>query len=194
MRVERVGADELAFRWFGGRVSLDFTATVGERWRGRFERLRAPDDLARWFVEAGIHPDAVPVSYARMRQARYLREALYRLFRSTLDATSPDPTDIGEVNRWATRSAPGAALGFDRGTFTVHQPALDAAMLLAAIARDGVDLLTGPSAGRIKECGRDDCALLFLDESRAGVRRWCSMSACGARSKMSAYRSRQSFA
>src|SRR5215472_815344 len=43
--------DELLFHWKGGRVCLDFVATVGERWRRSFERLRGREDLARWLVE-----------------------------------------------------------------------------------------------------------------------------------------------
>jgi predicted RNA-binding Zn ribbon-like protein len=62
---------------------------------------------------------------------------------------------------------------------------------LAAVARDAVDLLSGPLAGRIRECGADDCALLFVDASRPGRRRWCSMEACGNRAKAAAFRRRE---
>jgi predicted RNA-binding Zn ribbon-like protein len=62
-----------------------------------------------------------------------------------------------------------------------------AVALLATVARDAIDLLSGPMADRVRECDGDGCTLLFLDASRAARRRWCSMDACGARSKMAAY-------
>jgi predicted RNA-binding Zn ribbon-like protein len=62
---------------------------------------------------------------------------------------------------------------------------------VASLARDAVDLLGGPLAGRIGECSAEDCALLFLDTSRAGRRRWCSIATCSARAKMAADRARR---
>jgi predicted RNA-binding Zn ribbon-like protein len=64
--------------------------------------------------------------------------------------------------------------------------------VLAAIARDAVDLLAGPLAARIRECAADDCALLFVDASRPGRRRWCATTACGNRAHTKAYRRRRS--
>jgi predicted RNA-binding Zn ribbon-like protein len=185
-----VPAEELTFRWRGGRLSLNFTATVGERWRDRFERLREPADLVRWFNEAGLTEASVPVTLTRLRHARQLREALYRLFIAVRSATAPQTADLDMVNRWATRPVPGPAL-LVRGDQLASSPAPpDATALLTAVARDAVDLVTGPLASRIRECDRHDCALLFVDESRAAARRWCSMDTCGTRSKMSAYRRR----
>jgi predicted RNA-binding Zn ribbon-like protein len=185
-----VPVEELAFRWRGGRLSVNFTATVGERWNGRFERLREPADLVRWFHEAGLTDAFVAVTLARLRHARQLREALYRLFIAVRTAAAPQAGDLAVVNRWATRPMPGPALVL-RGDRLASSPAAsDATVLLTAVARDAVDLVTGPLASRIRECDRHDCGLLFVDESRAAARRWCSMDACGARSKMSAYRRR----
>jgi predicted RNA-binding Zn ribbon-like protein len=35
----------------------------------------------------------------------------------------------------------------------------------------------------VRECANDKCLWLFLDDSKNGTRRWCSMSACGNRAK-----------
>ncbi|NEE48667.1 CGNR zinc finger domain-containing protein, partial [Streptomyces sp. SID8455] len=42
----------------------------------------------------------------------------------------------------------------------------------------------------IRTCGADDCRLLFVDTSRPGKRRWCSMERCGNRHKVRAHRAR----
>ncbi|PWS45627.1 zf-CGNR multi-domain protein, partial [Streptomyces sp. ZEA17I] len=62
--------------------------------------------------------------------------------------------------------------------------------LLSTVARDAVDLFTGAYAHRIRTCGGDGCRLLFVDTSRPGRRRWCSMERCGNRHKVRAHRAR----
>jgi hypothetical protein len=36
---------------------------------------------------------------------------------------------------------------------------------------------------RVRRCANPECGWLFLDDSRAGKRRWCSMSSCGNRAR-----------
>ncbi|MBW8872916.1 MAG: CGNR zinc finger domain-containing protein, partial [Leifsonia sp.] len=44
--------------------------------------------------------------------------------------------------------------------------------------------------GRIRECSAEDCRLVYLDTSRSGTRRWCSMHRCGNRAKVREHRAR----
>ena len=46
-------------------------------------------------------------------------------------------------------------------------------------------------ADRIRECESPECALLFVDTSRPGRRRWCSSAACGSKDRSASYRRRQ---
>ncbi|MFG1815320.1 CGNR zinc finger domain-containing protein [Kribbella sp. NPDC049174] len=167
-----------SFTWVGGRPSVNFTATLGKRLQGPFERIPAPSDLSRWFRDAGLSDDLVDVSPRSYSQAIELREALYGLFTGTA-------LDVDVVNRWSSRPLPGPRLTPD---LTLERPATDASGLLTVLARDAIELLAGPLRERLHMCAADDCSLLFVDESRAGRRRWCSMNKCGARAKMSQYR------
>jgi predicted RNA-binding Zn ribbon-like protein len=176
----------LRFHWKGGRLCLDFVATVGERWRRSFERLLAPEDLARWMVETGMLETPPRVSRRQLQAARTLREAINRLARPGVD---PNTGDREELNRWAARPALAPQLT-DAGEL-VRVAGRPVEAMLAAIARDAVDLLSGPLAGRIRECGAPDCALLFVDQSRPGRRRWCSGEACGNRTRTKTYRRRR---
>jgi predicted RNA-binding Zn ribbon-like protein len=55
------------------------------------------------------------------------------------------------------------------------------------VAIAAVDLLRDPERlARVKRCAQ--CSWLFLDRSRNGSRRWCSMGECGAQVKMRRYR------
>ena len=179
---------EYRFHFLGGRPSLDFVATVGERWRRNFERLRAPADLGRWFVEEGLLASAPPVTGGELESARELREAIFRIARLAGKGT-PDPADVAVLNAWAARPALAPQLD-GAGRALAWQGS--AANALATLARDAADLVTGPYAQRVRQCAADDCALMFVDTSRPGQRRWCSMDLCGNRSKTQSYRRRRS--
>ena len=181
-------AFELRFHFKGGRDCLDLVATVGERWRRSFERLREPEDLARWLFESGLLAERPAVGEDQLAETRVLREAIYRVAKLA-GRGRPDAGDVAEINNWAAR--PPLAPQLDPGgrqVATVADPPVEAA--LATLARDTIDLVTGPFAGRVRECGADDCALLFVDTSRPGSRRWCSMDGCGNKAKTAAYRRR----
>jgi predicted RNA-binding Zn ribbon-like protein len=182
-------AHELEFHFKSGRLCLDFAATVGERWRRSFERLRDPSDLGRWMVEAGLLEREPQVTAPQLAAARRLREAIYRTARLAGSGT-PDTGDLELINDAAARPPLAPRLGSDgrRLAWLASEP-VEAA--LATIARDAIDLVSGPLAARVRECARPDCALLFVDTSRPGRRRWCSMAACGNRTKTAAYRRRK---
>lgn len=179
---------EYRFHFKSGRPSIDFVTTVGERWRRSFERLREPADLGRWFVEAGVLSEPPAVSEKLLGEARVLREAIYRTAKLAGEGV-PAPADLAEINRWAVR--PALAPQLDPRLELRWEAEDPAPAALATLARDAVDLISGPLASRVKECASDDCALLFVDLSRPGRRRWCSMDGCGNRAKTSSYRRRR---
>jgi CGNR zinc finger protein/putative stress-induced transcription regulator len=66
-----------------------------------------------------------------------------------------------------------------------------ATQALSTLAREMIELLSGPFSGRIRECASGDCPLVFVDTSRPGARRWCAMERCGNRHKLRALRARR---
>lgn len=177
------------FNFLSGRLCLAFCATVGERWRGNYERLRTPEDLARWFIEAGMLEDRVTTTPAGLCRARALREAIYRAAKAIIAGRASRRADEAIINRFA--SATDLVPCMSGGAVTWHAPARGAEMAaLSAIARDAIGLLTGPAAARIRECESSECGLLFVDTSRPNRRRWCSSAACGGRERSAAYRRR----
>ena len=61
---------------------------------------------------------------------------------------------------------------------------LNAALaLLAPVLWSAGDLLAGARLDRVRRCANPECGWLFLDDSRVGKRRWCSMQSCGNRAK-----------
>ncbi|HKE20199.1 MAG TPA: ABATE domain-containing protein [Kofleriaceae bacterium] len=176
------------FKFRGGRLALDFAASLAGRLREQpTDLLREPDDLGRWLVAAGLAVRPPAPTRADLVGARELREALYRLALSCARGRPLAEADRAIVNRWAARPGPAPQLAAG-GALTWRGAGVPA--LIAAIARDGVELLGGSDAARIRACAGEGCAVLFLDTSRAGRRRWCSMASCGNQAKVRGFRRR----
>lgn len=183
------GVHLLAFSFDGGRPCLDFAGTLADRGNRSTERLRSPEDLGRWFAEAGLADQPPAAGTAELKAARELREVIYRMVRASMAGRSPDQPDVALLNAAAAHAPLVPELTPDGRR--LRWCAGSAAAALAVVARDAIDLLASGQTGRVRECAAGDCSLLFLDESRPGARRWCSMARCGNRVKASAaYRRR----
>lgn len=177
----------MEFRFLAGRVSLAFTATVGERWRRKHERLCEPRDLGRWLVDAGLAPEAPEVSQEELQSARKLREAIYRAAQAVGDGAKIAPRDAARINAAARQPPLAPQLRAGALSWVTDEPVPAA---LSLVARDALELFTSPLARRIRECASPECALLFVDTSRPGRRRWCSSETCGSRARSAKYRAR----
>ena len=62
--------------------------------------------------------------------------------------------------------------------------------IAAEVARDAVRTFSQPIVERLRVCSASNCYLMYVDTSRPGQRRWCSMQRCGNRSKVREYRQR----
>ncbi|GAA2162718.1 CGNR zinc finger domain-containing protein [Actinomadura napierensis] len=71
-----------------------------------------------------------------------------------------------------------------------HHAAEPVTAMLAVLARDALDLVASTALARVRACAGDRCGALFLDTSRPGTRRWCSMNTCGNRAKKDALHAR----
>ncbi|MFH8397236.1 CGNR zinc finger domain-containing protein [Streptomyces anulatus] len=201
--------DGSSFRFDPGALCLELLPTGGPGSLAYFEVLHEPADLVRWAEESrlpdGLGPGGGPgsgsrggpgpgpgpalvVSEGEVADARDLRDALWRLTEGHVEGALPGPDDLATLNDAAGRPPLAARLtvGGDRE----WAPGGTGAGLLSTVARDAVELFTGAFAHRIRTCGAQGCRLLFVDTSRPGKRRWCSMERCGNRHKVRAHRAR----
>ncbi|MFI0938512.1 CGNR zinc finger domain-containing protein [Streptomyces sp. NPDC021020] len=169
-----------------GNPALDFAATLRARRSLRFEMFVTPDRLDAWYRESGIVDEVSPSREADVERARTVREAIYQLVtarrlgepyaggaQETLNAAAREPSAVPQLTpagRW-TAATPGEAL--------------------AALARQAVELLSGPDVPLLKECGNPECTRVYIDRSRGMRRQWCGMESCGNRIKAAAYRARK---
>jgi predicted RNA-binding Zn ribbon-like protein len=125
----------------------------------------------------------------RLRHARKLREAIYRTLSAARDGQTPDSGDVRLLNEWARQPPPCPQLS---PTLKLSMTAADpCGAALAALARSAIELIAGPELAQIRNCASAGCSLMFIDHSRPGRRRWCSMERCGNRAKTARYRQRQ---
>jgi predicted RNA-binding Zn ribbon-like protein len=108
-------------------------------------------------------------------KARQLREA-----REAMRAFLLDRAAIDELNAVLSRGAERPVLSGDGVDREIDAAAAWQVPWLCATAL--VELVDA-RADRIRECANPDCVLWFLDTSRPGTRRWCSMASCGNRDK-----------
>jgi predicted RNA-binding Zn ribbon-like protein len=182
-------ADGDAFRFRSGRLSLDLCSTLLWRYRTPVEQLQVPGDFARWLDEAGVQPVPTALRAEDVHQARALREAIYGLVNDLLAGRDLAEPRLATVNALAAHPDPVLALTAGRQiAFRAEEPAEAA---LSRIARDAIELLSGSTAARVRECAAPDCAFLFVDASRPGRRRWCAMDRCGNREHVREHRRRR---
>jgi predicted RNA-binding Zn ribbon-like protein len=184
-----ISYDGRPYRFDPGALCLELLTTGGPGVFARHEVLHEPADLVAWAERSRLPGGLeIAVDEGELARVRAVRNALFLLTADrahgrplrhapldVVNAAAAEPPLVSRVEPDGTRGwAPGAT-----GT-----------RLLSTVARDAIELFTGPYADRIRECGAHDCYLLFVDTSRPGRRRWCAMEHCGNRAKVRAHRAR----
>ena len=148
------------------------------------ELLVTAADLGRWLTSAGLASSTPEVSDTDLLTARALREAIFTLAGSrTGRAANVARKTLNEI-----AAGPAAVPRLKRDGRVMLAGGAEA--LLATLAREAVRLFGSEAAQLIRQCEAPTCTLYFLDISRRGDRRWCSMLACGNRAKVAEFRRR----
>ncbi|VWC23836.1 PF07336 family protein [Burkholderia lata] len=180
-------------------LSIDFANTL--YWRGSdppTETFGTMGDLLTWCREQAGVPAVLAEACrahgkeegepAMLARALALREALYRLFRAQAEQREPQADDLALLGGFLAEAAPRVALARVDGGYAwrIGEGRATLAGLLSPVLWSAIDLLGGARLAKVKRCANDACQWLFIDDSKNGSRRWCSMSSCGNRAK--AYR------
>ncbi|MFE9767788.1 CGNR zinc finger domain-containing protein [Streptomyces sp. NPDC005808] len=179
-----------SFRFDPGALCLELLTTGGPGEFARYEVLHEPSDLAHWAARSRLSPGLeLSIEQRELAHVRTVRDALFLLTADRAHGRPPNPRDLAVLNAAAAEPPLVGRIAPD-GTYA-WAPDATGTQLLSTVARDAVDLFTGPYADRIRECGSDNCYLLFVDTSRPGRRRWCAMEHCGNLHKARAHRARR---
>ena len=174
----------LAKRFRTGRIALDFAHTGGTGEWSEPELLYDYLGLQHWLMHILGLPE-VECRDGDVVAALGLRAAIWSVAHARLESRPLPEADTLSVNTFAEAPPPVPQL---TAAGTLAPTAATATAALSAIARDAIDLFAGPLGHRIRVCAADGCSLLFVDASRPGTRRWCSMERCGNLAKIRTHR------
>ena len=190
----------------GGRPSLDFVnAAQGPRVAADADPLADGMRYLVWAESAGVLApgerrriqSAGGVGAADLAGIQRMRDQLRSVFLAIAQDRAPDPDTLVGLDRWLQHAWRARTLVARRGGVALgwREEALDAFLPIRRIALDALDLALNAPRGRLKLCAATattGCGRLFLDDTRNGSRRWCSMAGCGGVDKMRRYRAARS--
>lgn len=186
----------------GGDLCLDYVNTV-DTWQrtDRVDYLSDYQALVAWAARAGALPTSQaerlldgaatrqPQAHRVHVRAVALRDALFHVLvpgkRRTAESWLEIVNEELESAMRALRLRP-AQSGYELVSTSGDE--LD--QMLWPVLRAATQLATSPGLERVRSCPGEDCGWLFLDTSKAGRRRWCSMAICGNRMKTRRHRAR----
>lgn len=190
------------FLFVGNRPILDFLNTRPVLEAGPTELLPDFHALERWLIASGMV--MLPKTKALLRRwrrssaaANFLKELIgFRerlrdaVLRIEAGVAAPEEF-LKEVNARLLRYPLHTAL-VRRGGQVVRETVFEPrspADFWAPIVDAAAELFSEPERSRIRKC--PSCVVHFLDTSKKGSRRWCSMNLCGNRLKVAAYQRRR---
>jgi predicted RNA-binding Zn ribbon-like protein len=191
------------FLFVGNHLALDFLNTRPVRDGEPMELLPDFASLLRWFQTAGLLSPrdlaALKLHWGKSAEARRTVEGMRR-FRERLreeilrweDGRTAQYSTIDELNRLMAVYPMRVRLKKNNGKklltelyFKPQRPE----DLFAPLAQASATLFARTNRDRVRKCDR--CVLHFVDTSKKGTRRWCSMQLCGNRVKVAAYAARR---
>jgi len=162
------------------------------------ESLNKFADVIAWCRSSGILPKARDKTLQRWTRAHEhdatdafdaaieLREAIYAIFRAIGSGKTPPADALATLNRVLSETPARSGVEQMSSGFAwrvAHADAASIPALLAPVIWSACGLLVSPRIQRVRHCANEQCLWLFVDDSKSGTRRWCSMSACGNRAK-----------
>jgi len=142
-----------------------------------------------WLTSRGLVEASDTVREQDLAWTLRIRDALIAKVRENL-GEPPDPKATGVLNRAAEQAGLQVCFGCGEPS-PIH---VRADGLRGAIGRIlGAAFLAELDGGweHFRICHNPDCGEVFFDRSKNMSRKWCSMSSCGNRAKVRAFRERQ---
>jgi predicted RNA-binding Zn ribbon-like protein len=191
------------FPLVGNHLCLDFVNTKIMENGGPKDLLEGPADVAAWAVAVKLLDLAKAKKLAKLWQEAKNRDEFEEVlrFRAVLHAlveaiAHSEPVTVSTVHAINSQlrrlNGYTEVLPLEEG-FT-KRFALDIrtpSHVLAPVAEAAADLLCYGNPVYVKKCENPDCVLYFYDGTKNHSRRWCSMKACGNRTKVAAFYQRK---
>lgn len=173
----------------GGRPAA--TKRVGGRGEERRDALASPEDLVTWMSSLGLLGERFSEPFSPV-EARRLHTEAHRL--RTDVAHALEARSVGRrIPAWALfgidraleagRVVRRLEVGRSGPELVERWEGPGPLGILAPVALAAARLLTEAPPSRLRRCHSPACGAWFLDTSKGGQRKWCSMARCGNRAK-----------
>jgi predicted RNA-binding Zn ribbon-like protein len=190
MAFEHVVGPWEAAHFVGGHVVLDLANTVFHRKEpvADNELLKSVRDVSSWCQSAGLISAAdgrklnSQTGDELVNAVHRIREQVWTVFDAVSVGEAPPAKALGALLRQAGRGMGAESVSFADARMTKLAGKFgDAHAIPSALAVLAVEALFVLPRNRVRSCAR--CGWLFVDVSKGGRRRWCSMGTCGNREK-----------
>jgi len=185
-----------------GHLAVAFLGTARMTRGGPVDLIATPQDLCSWLEAHGARSDSAgasppspgpPEARQLLDEARRLRADLGVLAESFAKTGIPEAHALHGVQRILDASSWSWHLTLAEAGPSLLLEARSGTPLaaLGPIALSGARLVTGVDRTRLRRCESATCRAWFVDRSKAGRQRWCSMARCGNREKATRHRARR---
>jgi predicted RNA-binding Zn ribbon-like protein len=171
-----------------GHPALDFVNTAEERGHPEAgDALTTTADLRLWGQRYGLiggPADREEHGDLELVQAREARELLYALFFARAHRQPLPKAELAQLAELAAAAYQAGSLepGADNSVGWQWSRSTLATVRHVAVT-SAVELLHDEPSPRLKQCPGEHCGWFFLDSTKRGNRRWCSMDECGQDAK-----------
>lgn len=124
-----------------------------------------------------------------------LRQLFSQIIQDIEDENVVNESTIGELQAFilSTRIELSLDIEYNDDTLKlIHKCQTKEDSIIYNIIESFFDSYNAYSPERIKQCNHEECVLHFIDTSKSGKRKWCSMERCGNRKKVTAFYQRNS--
>lgn len=170
----------------GGNLALDFVNTSEGRGGSMAgDALGTGADLRTWGRRVGvIGHRASADDESELARAIEARELLYALFSARVADRPVAPELLAAFSELAAGAyAAGSLRTAAAGGLEWSWDPSRVSSVRHTVVVGAAELLGAPHSQRLKQCPGDHCGWFFLDTTKRGNRRWCSMSTCGQEAK-----------
>lgn len=186
------GLDGQSYHFEPGNFCLELLVTGGPGPGEAYEILHAPADLATWLLDSRLtetsplKPGDVRITKDDLVSVVRFRNTMWAVVQAVVDGGKPEKEHLRLIND-AVGPQPRVQIDLATRSRRWATP-ITGREIVGLAAREAIEILDSP---RLRQCAGDNCYLLFLDTSRPGNRRWCSMERCGNRHKVREHRARK---
>ncbi|MCM3409952.1 CGNR zinc finger domain-containing protein [Metabacillus litoralis] len=164
----------------GGSIWLNLLNTRRVISGHRIDILEDNDLFLKW-----LNDNEIFSSYTNLEKIKELREELYFIYQEYNQFNKFHENKLNGIMRnlpvkWVTNSENGE-LKFELEALDIKNESL------VKILYSFIETTQNFGFEKIKQCSHDQCILFFLDTSKSGRRKWCSMETCGNKAKAHAH-------